>query len=110
MNWKNSCLILGWIFTILPIVWVGSPAQAGLEWEITKTLEIDGTPIDVALAPDGKNFFVLTDRGRILVYSTRNTLTDQIEVGTQIDQIKVGPREMYCFSAAKKTGRCRLSH
>ncbi|MBT8368589.1 MAG: hypothetical protein KJP23_28175 [Deltaproteobacteria bacterium] len=91
MNWKTLFFIFVLIFAFIPVV-VESPAHAALEWEIIKTLEIDGSPIDVALSPDGRKIFVLTDRGRILVFSTNNAPTDQIEVGNQIDQIKVGPQ------------------
>jgi DNA-binding beta-propeller fold protein YncE len=102
MNRKNLVFIFVLIFTILVAVIVEYQAHAALEWQITKTLEIDGTPLDVALSPDGKNIFVLTDQGRILVYSTKNTPTDQIEVGNQIDQIRVGPQGKVLLLNSKK--------
>ena len=102
MNKKNLFFIFALIVTVLPTVMVEYQAHAAVEWEITKTLEIDGIPLDVALSPDGKNMFVLTDRGRILVYSTKNTPTDQIEVGNQIDQIKVGSQGKVLILSSKK--------
>ena len=93
------------MFAILAAVLLEAPAHADLKWEITKTLEIDGIPIDVALSPDGRKLFVLTDRGSILVYTTGNTPTDKIEVGRHIDQIKVGPKGdvLVLSSRQKKT-------
>ncbi|MBW2427852.1 MAG: hypothetical protein JRF56_02760 [Deltaproteobacteria bacterium] len=102
MNCKTLSFIFVLIFTFIPVAVVGSPAHAALEWEILKTLEIDGSPIDVALSPDGRKIFVLTDRGRILVYSTDNTPMDQIEVGNQIDQIKVGPQGNVLILSSQK--------
>ncbi|MBE9545200.1 MAG: hypothetical protein IMF02_11945 [Proteobacteria bacterium] len=105
MNRRISFSIFILMFAILAAVFVESPAHADLEWEITKTMEIDGIPIDVALSPDGRKLFVLTDRGSILVYTTGNTPTDKIEVGRHIDQIKVGPKGdvLVLSSRQKKT-------
>jgi hypothetical protein len=105
MNRRISFLILTLMFAILAAVFVESPAHADLEWEITRTMEIDGIPIDVALSPDGRKLFVLTDQGSILVYTTGNTPTDKIEVGRHIDQIKMGPKGavLVLSSRAKKT-------
>ena len=105
MNKRSSFLILTLMFAIFAAVFVESPAHADLEWEITRTLEIDGIPIDVALSPDGRKLFVLTDRGSILVYTSGNTPTDKIEVGSHVDQIKVGPKGdvLVLSSRQKKT-------
>ena len=40
-----------------------------LDWEITKQIKLDATPLDVATSPDGGWIFVLT-QGEVLVYST----------------------------------------
>jgi hypothetical protein len=105
MNRRILFSILTLMFAILTAVFVESPAHADLEWEITRTMEIDGIPIDVALSPDGRKLFVLTDQGSILVYTTGNTPTDKIEVGRHIDQIKMGPKGavLVLSSRAKKT-------
>ena len=105
MNRRISFLILTLMFAIFAAVFVESPAHADLEWEITRTMEIDGIPIDVALSPDGRKLFVLTDQGSILVYTTGNTPTDKIEVGRHIDQIKMGPKGdvLVLSSRQKKT-------
>jgi hypothetical protein len=105
MNKRILFSILTLMFAILTAVFVESPAHADLEWEITRTMEIDGIPIDVALSPDGRKLFVLTDRGSILVYTSGNTPTDKIEVGRHIDQIKMGPKGavLVLSSRAKKT-------
>jgi DNA-binding beta-propeller fold protein YncE len=88
--------ILSTIYLMMISLLVGSlfapQSQAEVEWNIQRTLNIDGIPIDVALAPDGSKVFVLTDQGKVLVYSNQNEPTDEFEVGRQIDQINVGPR------------------
>ncbi len=67
-------------------------AAGDVEWNILKTLQLDATPIDVAITPDGRRIYVLTDQGEILVYSSTQTLEGRIEVGKHVDQLKLGPR------------------
>ena len=67
-------------------------AAGEVEWNILKTLQLEATPIDVAITPDGKRIYVLTDQGEILVYSSTQKIEGRIDVGKQVDQLKLGPR------------------
>jgi DNA-binding beta-propeller fold protein YncE len=67
-------------------------AAASVEWNVLKTLQLEAAPIDVAVSPDGKLIFVLTEQGQILIYSSGGPLKDKIDVGNHFDHIKVGPR------------------
>ena len=60
-----------------------------VEWEVLNTLKLNAPPLDVAISPDGKTVFVLTHKGNIQIYETNGRLTDKIEVGEKIDQIKL---------------------
>jgi DNA-binding beta-propeller fold protein YncE len=63
-----------------------------VEFNILRTLNLETTPIDVAISPDGRQIYVLNDRGEILVYSSTHKLEGKIKVDDQVDQIKLGPR------------------
>jgi DNA-binding beta-propeller fold protein YncE len=93
------------MFAILPVLFLSSKTFGAFELEVKSNLIIDVTPIDVAFSPDGRKLFVLTDRGSILVYTSGNTPTDKIEVGSHVDQIKVGPKGdvLVLSSRQKKT-------
>ena len=67
-------------------------ASDNVEWNVFKTMQLDATPIDVVLTPDGRRIFVLTDRGEVLIYSSLDKMEAKIEVGKHVDQIKLGPR------------------
>ena len=67
-------------------------AAASVEWNVLKTMQLEAAPIDVAVSPDGKLIFVLTDQGQILIYSSGGPLKDKLDVGNHFDHIKVGPR------------------
>ena len=56
-------------------------------------------------ANTSRTFFVLNDRGEVLVFSSDGSLKEKIPVGKHIDQIKVGPRAdlLYLTSRKKKT-------
>jgi DNA-binding beta-propeller fold protein YncE len=67
-------------------------ASDNVEMNVYKTLQLEETPIDVAVSPDGRRIFVLTDRGEVVVYSSAAKIEARIDVGQQVDQIKLGPR------------------
>ena len=93
-----------WMTILLLSVWmVTTPlALAIVDWEILNTLKLEASPLDVAIAPDGKTAYVLTDKGNILVYTLDGRLKDKIQVGEQIDQIKVGPRGERLFATSRR--------
>ena len=105
MNRRIPFSILTLMLAILPVLFLSSKTFGAFELEVKNNLIIDVTPIDVAFSPDGRKLFVLTDRGSILVYTSGNTPTDKIEVGSHVDQIKVGPRGdvLVLSSRQKKT-------
>jgi len=82
-----------------------SPCFAALEWSVLNRLQIDTSPVDVAVSLNDKWVFVLNDRGEVLVFSRDGSLKEKIQVGKHIDQIKVGPREnlLYLNSRKNKT-------
>jgi DNA-binding beta-propeller fold protein YncE len=82
---------------LLSIVMILSAVTSGfaagdVEWNVLKTLQLEAIPIDVAITPDGRRIYVLTDQGEILVYSSTQTVEGRIEVGKHVDQLKLGPR------------------
>jgi DNA-binding beta-propeller fold protein YncE len=66
-------------------------ASDNVEMNVYKTLQLEETPIDVAVSPDGRRIFVLTDRGEVVVYSSAAKIEGKIDVGQDVDQIKLGP-------------------
>ena len=67
-------------------------AAGSVEWNILKTLQLEATPIDVALSPDGRRIFVLTEQGEVVIYSSAAKVEAKIDVGKHVDQIKLGAR------------------
>ena len=82
-----------------------APAVMGsetVEWELLNTLKLDAPPLDVAISPDGKTVFVLTHEGNIHIYEVNGRLTGKIEVGENIDQIKLGPKGTHLFATSRQ--------
>ena len=79
-----------------------SHAAASVEWNVQKTLQLESAPIDVAVSPDGKQIFVLTEQGQILIYASGGPFLDKIDVGNQFDHIKVGPGGDYLVLNSRK--------
>jgi hypothetical protein len=61
-------------------------------------LQMDTSPVDVAVSLDDKWVFVLNDRGEVLVFSRDGRLKEKIQAGRHVDQTKVGPRDNLAIS------------
>jgi DNA-binding beta-propeller fold protein YncE len=96
--------IFKWFLTVFVffMAWV-SAGFATVEWEILNTLQLDAPPVDVAISPDGKSVFVLTNDSRIHIYALDGRLKDKIDVDKQIDQIKLGPKGALLFVTSRKS-------
>jgi DNA-binding beta-propeller fold protein YncE len=92
MKWKKIRSFVLFTLAVILVAAVNSFAANSVEWNILKTLQLDATPIDVAITPDGRRIYVLTDQGEILVYSSTQNVEAKIDVGQHVDQLKLGPR------------------
>jgi DNA-binding beta-propeller fold protein YncE len=90
-----------WIIMLLLLA-SGAMGSPTVEWEVLNTLKLKAPPLDVAISPDGKTVFVLTHEGNIHIYEVNGRLTDRIEVGEKIDQIKLGPKGAHLFATSRQ--------
>ena len=100
-NYARSCLVL----LAIALFAIPFQADAEVEWQIENTLKTGQPPLDVAVTPNGQWIFVLTADGTILIYSNKGKLEDTIQVGSHIDQIRVGPgsEQIYATSRQNQT-------
>jgi hypothetical protein len=92
------------LFILLTVLSMSLPAFAAVEISGQKTLELEGSPLDMAVSLNGKWIFVLTDQQKILIFSSDGTLNDEIPVDARIDGIQVGGMEdiIYLTSRSEK--------
>jgi WD40 repeat protein len=92
MKIEKIKLILLLTIAIVLGAFANSFASDNVEWNVYKTLQLEESPIDVAITPDGRRIFVLTDKGEIGIYSSAGKIEAKIDVGKHVDQLKLGPR------------------
>lgn len=94
-----------WGIVLMTLLLLTLPAAAEVDYQITRTLNLDEAPLATEVAPDGKYIFVLTQGGKLMIYDTAGKLDDTLEVGTHIDGIKAGanPNLLFLSSSSKKT-------
>jgi len=92
MKREKINLILLLTMAIVLGAFTNSFASDNVEMNVYKTLQLEETPIDVAVSPDGRRIFVLTDQGEVVIYSSAGKIEAKIDVGQHVDQIKLGPR------------------
>ena len=98
------------LLAILIIPGLFTQSLALVEWNIHKTLKLDTQPLDVAVSKNGTSIFVLTQTGKILIYSPDGKLKDKIDVGNHVDQIKTGPGEEWLFLSSRKNKTVEILH
>jgi hypothetical protein len=76
--------------------------QAEIDWEVLKTLELSGRPVDIAVAPNGSRIFILTDDGQLQIYNVEGKLMGQMPVGPDIDRINTMQRDDIVFLSSSK--------
>ena len=105
MKREKIKLVLLLTMTIVMGALINSFASDNVEMNVYKTLQLEETPIDVAVSPDGRRIFILTDRGEVAVYSSAAQIEGKIDVGQHVDQIKLGPQgeSLILKSSTKKT-------
>ena len=102
MQFKNKKTIVVLTISIVLGSITMSHAAASVEWNVQKTLQLESAPVDVAVSADGKQIFVLTEQGQILIYASGGPFLDKIDVGNQFDHIKVGPGGDYLVLNSRK--------
>jgi hypothetical protein len=91
---KNTSLIF-LVFLCLSIV-QSFPLEsigAELEWSTTKQLDLEQSPLDVAIASDGATIYILSP-GEVLIYTTaENRITNRIPVNKSFDRLTYSPKD-----------------
>lgn len=86
---------------LLALAWTPA-AFAAVDWEAGRTISPDRAPLDVAGSADGKWTFVLTEGGKVNIYSAEGQLNDTITVDPAMDRIAVpGAGEKILLSSNK---------
>ena len=94
------------ILSVLIVPALLSHSHAELEWDVWKTFETEGTPLDVAATP--RLLFVLTDRGQVLVYLPNGKLIAKIPVEKSIDKIDTIPGGSALFLSSRVDKKIKI--
>jgi protein-disulfide isomerase len=78
---------------------------ADLEWQSVFSVDTGRKPLDAVVSESGKQIYVLTEAGDIIVYTSDGELEGRVHVGKHIDFIAAGPsdNELLAGSAKAKT-------
>ncbi len=79
------------------------PVLAKTDWQVRQKFQLEQAPVDMLVSSDNKWIYILTSDGQIVIYSARGQLKDTINVGSDIDQIKAGPRDDMLFLLSRES-------
>jgi len=90
------------LLTLIIVPVYVAQSHGAADGSIQRTLKLEAPPLDMAVSLNGRWIFVLTDQGSLLIYSAEGILNDTINIGSHIDQIKVGPQENLLLLGSRK--------
>jgi protein-disulfide isomerase len=98
-----------WLIVIVMVLgWGGSAAGEKTEWQVLQTLRLTAAPLDMIVSADNRWIYLLDDNGRLLIYDANGQVKDSIDVGRNVDHIKVGPREDLVFLLSRVSSSVQL--
>jgi hypothetical protein len=93
----KHCLIL-----LLLCLTVVSAAQAQVDAQVVRTLQLKASPVDLVIPARGRYIYVLTSDAKLQIYKNNGELRDTVAVDPGVDRIQAGPGEdrLYLISSA----------
>lgn len=103
------------LFTLLIFFALWQPCLAEVDLEVLGNIVLDATPVDVAVSEDGRWIYVLTDDGRLQIYSQKGALKGTVAVPSGSQRIDSGPGDDILFvmntaNKAVQAVRVNLQH
>lgn len=109
---EDVVVMRGWITVIIGMLVVLLASVAGVgartEWQVLQTLSPEDAPIDLVVAEEERQIYVLTDQGELLIYDGIGRLEDRIDVGRDVKQIRLGPRADVLLLISPEAKRIRM--
>ncbi len=97
-----------YLIGLLLICCLPATALAEVDARIVRTLNLDATPLDMAIPNNGDYIYVLTSDAALKVFKQDGTLRDTLPVDPGVDRIKTGRREDQLFLLDTKNNRVQL--
>jgi hypothetical protein len=90
---------------LLFAVFMPFAAQSKVDWDVSQAIQLDETPLDVALAQERQLTFLLTDGARVYIYSSEKKLIGTIPVDPAVTDITVSASgdQLYLINSKRKT-------
>ena len=102
---KRLAEIFATIAFLIIINLVPTAAGAKVDWEVSKAVQLDATPLDVARTQEGDLTFLLTDQAQVVIYSADGKQVGTIPVDPSVTDIAVSAKgeELYLINSKRKT-------
>ena len=108
MIYHFKLIVVPLTFLSFLFLFTNGAATATVQWEVLNTLAMEGVPLDLEFSSDGKQIFVLTQDGDILIYSSGSTLKHKIHVGPSFDRFEIGPQDVILILSSRTNKKVQL--
>ncbi len=80
-----------WLSLIVALLMPAMPGVASVDWQERTWMNLEDSPLEVAVTGDGRQVFVLTAAGEILAYGADGSLQGKIPVGKGVTGLELLP-------------------
>lgn len=93
-------LLMAMVVSFLPFT-----AQAKVDWEVSKAIQLDETPIDIAQTQGGNLTFLLTDQAKVIIYAADGKLIGTVPVDPSVTDIAISAKgeQLYLINSKRNT-------
>jgi len=90
------------LILLILLLAVVSPAQAEVDAQVIRTLQLKATPVDLVIPAKGRYIYVLTADAKLQIFKNTGELRDTLEVDPGADRIQAGSAEgrLYLINSA----------
>jgi uncharacterized SAM-binding protein YcdF (DUF218 family) len=98
----NIAIIIALLMVVTLLL---SAAQAKVDWEVSNAIQLEATPVDVAITQEGGLTFLLTDQAQVLIYAADGKLVGTVPVDPAVTEIAVSVKgeQLYLINSKRKT-------
>jgi len=88
---KNISHYLFLFLAVTITLCLSASVLAKVEWSIVNRIELEDSPLDLAVSRDGTTAYILCEKGLLIYSIVQNKVTDTIQLKGKFSQIEISP-------------------
>jgi hypothetical protein len=88
---KNTSHYLFLFLAVTITLCISTSVLAKVEWSIVNRIELEDSPLDVAVSRDGTTAYILCEKSLLIYSILQNKVTDTVQLRGKFSQVAISP-------------------